>query len=374
MGTLYHNNHYHHNHNTYHKHIPRITMSTERISHPAGALDGLNLGAPIGGGSTSSFPAHPATTTTTGGSTGTHGLTGSSGLSGPHDHSHRDNQGESHRTAVGAAASNATDKYDTSARNTTSGDKGIGGGHGGPTAFESDASRVGTDRTGDHHHHSSTSGLTGDRTGDRGVNAAGVKAALAPGHHDSSSRDGKYEQTNVGSGLGHNHESSSHTGRNLAAGAGATGVASAVVADVGARDHTSGYEGIVNDSITGQTHFAPGQSTGTTGVATGARSTGLATGAGVGAGAAGLAGVGAGAGHSKKESLSEKMTGKGHHDNGPIDELKQELKEHQKSGSGYDVADKHPESKGPHGLVWHNGKYVHQRELDGHGSTGVPLK
>ncbi len=34
----------------------------------------------------------------------------------------------------------------------------------------------------------------------------------------------------------------------------------------------------------------------------------------------------------------------------------------------------HPESKGPHGLVWHNGKYVHQRELDLHGSTGVPLE
>jgi hypothetical protein len=33
----------------------------------------------------------------------------------------------------------------------------------------------------------------------------------------------------------------------------------------------------------------------------------------------------------------------------------------------------HPESSGPHGLVWHNGKYVHQRELDGHGSTGVQL-
>ncbi len=32
-----------------------------------------------------------------------------------------------------------------------------------------------------------------------------------------------------------------------------------------------------------------------------------------------------------------------------------------------------PESQGPHGLVWHNGKYVHQREIDQHGSTGVPL-
>lgn len=54
--------------------------------------------------------------------------------------------------------------------------------------------------------------------------------------------------------------------------------------------------------------------------------------------------------------------------------LKQELKRNQEAG-GYDSSNAHHvETEGPHGLVWDGEKYVHRREIDHKGSTGVPLQ
>lgn len=153
-------------------------------------------------------------------------------------------------------------------------------------------------------------------------------------------------------------------------------------------------DGVIADSVTGQTHFVESQQ----GYASqglgqqGLGQQGLGQSHGVGAGAAGLAGGAGLASQGQGHGLKDKLTGGSHGANdGPLAEIKQELKAHEcksseassstllltlcffAAGEAGHAVD-HPESKGPHGLVWHNGKYVHEREISGHGSTGVPLR
>lgn len=439
--------------------------------HAAGGLEGLNLGAPVSGtrneqidrdivlidylafsldaqigGGVSTTPAHGLGSSTTTSTSTTSGLT-----SGSHHHTtdrdHLDRTGDAHRTSTGAAAANVTKPgYDLDAKNTTSGERGIGGGHGGPTAFESNPERVGTDRKHDGPRDHSLGGLTGStveevqrqgpgvvRSGDhdlhgketRGNTFGELDKTGSHGHHDrdhthdsrtgsnvpvvgSHGRDhesrtgsnipvvGTNDRTGsnvpvVGGGVPHGEHHSHHTGAGVAAGGLAAGAGAAALGAGGVGGaKPSTYEGVVGDSVTGQQHFKGG--------------------------AAGLAGVGAGhrepvgvvpvvpvaATGVSPATLSREE--KPHHkeETGLVAELKQELKDHQKCESprwdpilsihtisdytfpdgvfcsatagGYSDASKHPESDGPHGLVWHNGKYVHKRELDNHGSTGVPLK
>lgn len=351
----------------------------------------------LGGASTT--PSHglgssTSTTTTTHGATS--GLTSGSGLTGSHaTHDHLDRSGEGHRTSTGAAAANVTkpaynndsDRYDTDARNTTSGERGIGGGHGGPTAFESNPERVGTDRTHDGPRDHSLGGLTGStvadvqrqgagvvRSGDHDFHGKEVRGSTfdkpdttkthgdhTHGDHTHGERTGSNvpvvgthnthgERTGsnvpvVGSGVGHDHSSHSHShGSGLAAGglaagglAGA-GTAAALGAGGAGGAKPSAYEGVVGDSVTGQQHFKGGN-TGLTGAQTGTGA-GLA---GIGAGA-GAAGAGLAHGHGDRSNVPA-ATGvspatlsgnSGHHnkETGLVAELKQELKDHQKCESG----------------------------------------
>ncbi|KAJ9127777.1 hypothetical protein QFC24_000060 [Naganishia onofrii] len=201
---------------------------------------------------------------------------------------------------------------------------------------------------------------------------AGIKAGLGAGHHDQSSA-GVRSGLESGSG-GLTSGSHSHHGGAAAAGVGAAAAAGAGgIALTGQRATKIDADGVIQDSVTGQTHFVDQGVSGyqQQNTSSGLGSSGLgagATGAGLGAGAAGLASHQQGQGHGLTDKL-KLSTGTSHTEGGPISELKQELEEH-KSGHGAD----HPESKGPHGLVWHNGKYVHEREISGHGSTGVPLR
>jgi len=340
-------------------------MSVPTNTHAAGGLEGLNLGAPIGGGSHTTPVTGGLSSTSHTSSTG-HGLTGAnsgltganSGLPGSHDH----HSGSHTGLTGGVLGSNA--------QNSTSGDRGIGGGHGGPTAFESNPADVGTDRRHDGPGSHSlgnhgTSGLTSgtgshvDREGDLHKSSLGAKA--------SDLKDGS------SSTHGHNNHGGLAAGGLAAGGVGAG--SAALVSGLGDRNHTSPQEGLVGDSITGQQHFA---GTGSTGLATGAHSG--SSHHHTGAGAAGLTGAGVGGvaatGVSPATLAHKSEHGHSHNkEGGMVSELKQELKDHQKSG-GYSDSDKHVESEGPHGLVWDSksNKYVHRRELDNHGSTGVPLK
>jgi len=347
-------------------------MSVPTTTHAAGGLEGLSLGAPIGGGShptpaTGGLSSTSHTSSTGHGLTGANsgltgnntGLTGSnSGLTGSHDHHHSG----SNTGLTGGVLGDA--------KNSTSGDRGIGGGHGGPTAFESNPADVGTDRRHDGPGSHSlgnhgTSGLTSgtgshvDREGDLHKSSLGAKA--------SDLKDGS------SSTHGHNNHGGLAAGGLAAGGVGAG--SAALVSGLGDRNHTSPQEGLVGDSITGQQHFA---GTGSTGLATGAHSG--SSHHHTGAGAAGLTGAGVGGvaatGVSPATLAHKSEHGHSHNkEGGMVSELKQELKDHQKSG-GYSDSDKHVESEGPHGLVWDSksNKYVHRRELDNHGSTGVPLK
>jgi len=311
----------------------------------------LNLGAPIGGGSHTTPVTGGLSSTSHTSSTG-HGLTGAnsgltganSGLTGSHDH----HSGSHTGLTGGVLGSNA--------QNSTSGDRGIGGGHGGPTAFESNPADVGTDRRhdgpGSHslgNHGTSGTGSHVDREGDLHKSSLGAKA--------SDLKDGS------SSTHGHNHGGLAAGG--LAAGGLGAGSA-ALVSGLGDRNHTSPQEGLVGDSITGQQHFA---GTGSTGLATGAAHSGSSH-HHTGAGAAGLTGAGAGVGGVAATGVSpatlahKSEHGHSHKEGGMVSELKQELKEHQKSG-GYSDSDKHVESEGPHGLVWDSktNKYVHRVSL-----------
>lgn len=380
--------------------------------HAAGGLEGLNLGAPVSGtpneqierdivlidylafsldaqigGGVSTTPAHGLGSSTTT-STSTTGI--NSGLtSGSHHHTtdrdHLDRTGDAHRTSTGAAAANVTKPgYDLDAKNTTSGERGIGGGHGGPTAFESNPERVGTDRKHDGPRDHSLGGLTGStveevqrqgpgvvRSGDhdlhgketRGNTFGELDKTGSHGHHDrdhthdsrtgsnvpvvgSHGRDhesrtgsnipvvGTHDRTGsnvpvVGGGVPHGEHHSHHTGAGVAAGGLAAGAGAAALGAGGVGGaKPSGYEGVVGDSVTGQQHFK-------------GNSTGLATGAG-------LAGVGAGAGAAglgHRETVGGPaatgvspgtLSGSSHRDEKPhhketglVAELKQELKDHQ---------------------------------------------
>ncbi|KAJ9104773.1 hypothetical protein QFC19_003914 [Naganishia cerealis] len=434
-------------------------------------LNDLGLGAPIGGASTTNnnfntshtSAGAPVAAHQQGHEHASSGLTGSGGSSG----------------LTGSSGATGGSSGLTGDRNTTSGDLGVGRGSGGPTAFESDASKVGehrsvtdrlagddnsgrhtgsgvgersatdrltgsgvgersaTDRlTGDNHHHQHTTGshehgshgvlssgqgaataagLTGAGAGltsgsshhhdhdhhdhdhhdhhDRSTTGAGVgssdlrdreagiDAGLGAGHHDQSttgntrSTSGSQGLTSGSQELSSGSHSHSHHSGAAAATAGAAAVGAGGIALSGRQATKIDADGKIADSVTGQTHFvdssvsgyAP-QSTGTTTTTTG--TSGLRSGSGLGAGAgAGAAGLGAGTGAAGLASHGQGHGHGGSTEGGPISELKQELKEHQ-SGHGAE----HPESKGPHGLVWHNGKYVHEREISGHGSTGVPLR
>jgi hypothetical protein len=345
----------------------------------------FSLDAQIGGG-VSTTPAHGLGSSTTTTSTSTTGI--NSGLtSGSHHHTtdrdHLDRTGDAHRTSTGAAAANVTKPgYDLDAKNTTSGERGIGGGHGGPTAFESDPSRVGTDRKHDGPRDHSLGGLTGStveevqrqgpgvvRSGDhdlhgketRGNTFGELDKTGSHGHHDrdhthdsrtgsnvpvvgSHGRDhesrtgsnipvvGTHDRTGsnvpvVGGGVPHGEHHSHHTGAGVAAGGLAAGAGAAALGAGGVGGaKPSGYEGVVGDSVTGQQHFK-------------GNSTGLATGAGlagVGAGAAGLGhretvGGPAATGVSPGTlSGSSRRDDKPHHkETGLVAELKQELKDHQ---------------------------------------------
>jgi hypothetical protein len=91
-------------------------------------------------------------------------------------------------------------------------------------------------------------------------------------------------------------------------------------------------DGVIQDSVTGQTHFVDQGVSGyqQQNTSSGLGSSGLgagATGAGLGAGAAGLASHQQGQGHGLTDKLKQ-STGTSHTEGGPISELKQELEEH----------------------------------------------
>lgn len=140
---------------------------------------------------------------------------------------------------------------------------------------------------------------------------AGVKAGLGAGH---ASQPGASQYASGQQPSGH------HTGAAAAGGAAAAAGglgAGAAGLDLGARDHSSKFEGAVGDSVTGQPHFLPGSTT-----TTGPVGAGAGVGPGAGAGAAG-----ANVGQEKKQGGL--MAGVNKPElSGPENELKKELKEH----------------------------------------------
>jgi hypothetical protein len=240
-------------------------MSNQNTHH---GLADLGLGAPIGGGSTTSHSTNTYNTSST-----SAGAPVSSGL-GHHDASHVHDANCGHNSSSsGLLSGSRSNDYDAShvhdancghdssygasgqTRNTTSGDQGIGRGHGGTTAFEADPSKVGENRSSTGEHRSVTDKLTGREHGQHGLSGsgaavatgftgaghdlthqhhhntsgsgvgsdlrdreAGIKAGLGAGHHDQSSSG-----LTSGSGLTGSHEHHQHGSSGLTSGSGLTG-------------------------------------------------------------------------------------------------------------------------------------------------------
>ncbi|KAI5454750.1 hypothetical protein NCC49_003636 [Naganishia albida] len=359
-------------------------MSNQNTHH---GLADLGLGAPIGGGSTTSHSTNTYNTSSTSAGAPVSGLTG-----GHHHHEHDASHQHSHDPShVHDANCGHDSSYNASGatRNTTSGDQGIGRGHGGTTAFESDPSRVGEGRSSTGEHRSVTDKLTGREHGQHGVSGsgaataagltgaghdlthqhhhttsgsgvgadlrdkeAGIKAGLGAGHHDQSSSG-----LTSGSGLTGSHEHHQHGSSGLTSGSGLTGSRdhhhSGAAAGVGAAAAAAGAagvgltgrqathidrDGVIADSVTGQTHFVEGQSTSGVTSGVGHSTSGVghsSTGLGAGAGAVGAGATGAGlASHGQHgQGLTGQQQGlsshSGERSEGPLSGLKQELKEHQ---------------------------------------------
>lgn len=183
-------------------------------------LNDLGLGAPIGGGSSTGTAANTFSTSNTsaGAPVGTNfGGNVGTGIPGQHEHHHHSHDANhvhdhtcGHNTSSTSGLTGSSGFTGSSSdRNTTSGDQGIGRGSGGPTAFESDASKVGEHRsTGEHRSigdkltgRDNYDSTTGREHGSHGV-MSGQGAATAAG------------LTGAGAGLtGHSHShGDSHEG------------------------------------------------------------------------------------------------------------------------------------------------------------------
>lgn len=318
-------------------------MAQSTFSTKAGALDGLELGAPLGGAGSA---AH---------STGTSNVAGSQipeSSQGIHHVGKFGLQDDS----IGSTGSGLTEKVTHHH------------GHSGAHSHESHS----------HHSHSHAQGES-ETVG--GLNP-GVAAVMGPGHHDANPLDAGNTSTTTSSHPIADKYSHTNFNNDAALGAGVAGAGlggTALRSDYhGDSSKTGAVGGELSGHSKGLNEFSDKGLVTPAGTGAGNEkitpSTGLATGGlTAGAGAAVVASQLDPTGTGVPKGVSSTSGSAAVDPNDPLAAIKQELKDNQKSSthSSHDI-----ESKGPHGLVWSDkdDKYVHQRELDGHGSTGVPLQ
>ncbi|WVR06045.1 hypothetical protein IAU60_003073 [Kwoniella sp. DSM 27419] len=275
------------------------------------------------------------------------------------------------RHAVGAQESGHTgtpiaDKFTGGSSHGTHGSDAVSGAYAGSGARDgltgqSDAHRTGagvgvggenltthSHHSGEHHHGARDAALAGT--------AGGAIAGAEASHHHHS---------------GHHSGSAATTSAPLDRGDGVAGVSGGLVPGVGGESHSgvgSGGDKVQYDRVPGQqgSHSQTGSH--------GLGAAGAAAGVGAGAGAAGLA-----SGH-RAEGLSTGPESRGQE----VDSNLRSANDASGGGlgkygnaSGHDnqgkplIDPKELDTGGPHSLVFHNGQYIHRRDLEGSTAAGT---